>query len=168
MGYAAVHSIENRLLLAKYNAARYLWRFFNVETDERLARIRREISQSFLLRLLLVIVDRNALPVQRACAAFVLEALRPGWRAFMPPEITGLLLERDSPEVRLWRKNVLKRDAYQCVQCESKERLEAHHVIRWADAPELRLVVDNGMTLCNTCHLKEHRYRSVENAAFQG
>lgn len=159
----------NRILLEKYNAARMLWRILNLGTDEKLAKLRREVSREFLLRLLLVIFDRNALPVRLACAAFVLDVLRPGWRAFMPPEITGLLVERDSPEVRLWRQKVLARDGHQCVRCKSEERLEAHHVIRWGDAPELRLVVENGMTLCNSCHLAEHyEHRSIENASFQG
>ena len=154
--------------MVKYKAARVLWDMLDLGADEKLLHLRQNVSKKFLLALLLVITDRNAFFVRRACAAFILDALRPGWRAFMPLEVIGPLVERDSPEVKLWRKNVLERDGYQCVRCDSVVRLEAHHVVRWVDAPELRLVVENGMTLCNTCHLEEHHgCRSAENAVRQ-
>ena len=37
-------------------------------------------------------------------------------------------------------------------RCGYKRALNAHHIIRWADAPHLRFDEDNGITLCWKCH----------------
>ena len=36
--------------------------------------------------------------------------------------------------------------------CEYKRALNAHHIIKWADASHLRFDEDNGITLCYRCH----------------
>lgn len=56
-------------------------------------------------------------------------------------------------ECKVWRATVFKRDGYACVLCgASKCRLEANHVQRWCDRPDLRYEPDNGVTLCRPCH----------------
>lgn len=60
---------------------------------------------------------------------------------------------RKSLEYKLWREAVFKRDNYTCVLClERGERLNADHIKRFSDYPKLRFVVDNGRTLCVSCH----------------
>lgn len=93
---------------------------------------------------------------QAACAA-ILDFAMPGWRSKARPEVLGRVVERESTEVRHWRKAVLERDGYACTRCGSTDRLEAHHLVRWADCPEARVVVENGVTLCCECHKDEHR-----------
>ena len=67
-------------------------------------------------------------------------------------------LDRNSRGYREWRDAVLKRDSYRCVRCGASGcRLEAHHIKQFAYFPELRLSVENGMTLCQTCHKEVHR-----------
>lgn len=66
---------------------------------------------------------------------------------------TEEMLLRASPEYIQWRKAVYKRDDYTCQHCKVKGgRLEAHHVKSFATHPELRFDVDNGITLCKSCH----------------
>ena len=63
---------------------------------------------------------------------------------------------RDSYEYKEWRKAVYKRGNYKCQKCGSKERLNAHHKKSWINYPELRYSINNGITLCEKCHIKYH------------
>lgn len=65
--------------------------------------------------------------------------------------------DRGSKNYRLWKKSVFTRDNYTCRKCNSKERIEAHHIIRWVDNIDLRYELDNGLTLCYKCHKLEHK-----------
>ena len=61
--------------------------------------------------------------------------------------------ERDRAEYKEWRTAVFVRDRYTCQMCGAQGRvLNAHHIMRWRDYPDLRFAVDNGVTLCVTCH----------------
>lgn len=60
--------------------------------------------------------------------------------------------ERMNPQYRIWRKLVLERDFKLCRRCHFTENLEAHHIYRFNDRPELRWEVGNGITLCKKCH----------------
>ena len=56
-----------------------------------------------------------------------------------------------------WARRVLSRDKATCQHCDASDvPLVAHHVLSWEDFPELRTDIDNGVTLCNPCHYKEH------------
>ncbi len=60
---------------------------------------------------------------------------------------------RTSASYKKWRQQVLKRDNFTCVKCGQQEgTLNADHIKRFADFPELRLEVTNGQTLCESCH----------------
>ena len=63
---------------------------------------------------------------------------------------------RDSLEYKLWREAVFKRDNYQCIWGgkEHSSKLNADHIKRFSDYPELRFAIDNGRTLCIDCHKK--------------
>lgn len=102
------------------------------------------------------VFDEQAHPVQRHAAAMILEAYRPGWRGYCSPELLGEIVERGDREVAVWRAAILHRDGHRCIRCGTEERLHAHHIVPWADAPELRLHLDNGLTLCAECHAGEH------------
>jgi 5-methylcytosine-specific restriction endonuclease McrA len=59
----------------------------------------------------------------------------------------------NSPEYKSWRYSVFVRDGFQCQLTGQKGGdLEAHHIIRWADAPHLRYVTSNGITLSKASH----------------
>lgn len=57
-----------------------------------------------------------------------------------------------SEQYKAWRLRVFKRDFFHCRLCGGSYHLQAHHIKRWADCIELRFVVSNGITLCETCH----------------
>lgn len=65
--------------------------------------------------------------------------------------------ERTSYKAKQWSKDVRERDNHTCVKCENKERLHAHHVKSFKEYPELRYDLNNGITLCVSCHQKEHK-----------
>lgn len=65
---------------------------------------------------------------------------------------------RFTPEYSAWRYEVFHRDGFTCQRCgdERGGNLNAHHIQSFADYPDLRLDVSNGITLCESCHELEH------------
>lgn len=72
----------------------------------------------------------------------------------------GVQSKRWCPEYNKWRKQVFKKDNYICKKCKGKfsreNQLHAHHLIKFSESIEFAFDVNNGMTLCRKCHLKEH------------
>ena len=83
--------------------------------------------------------------------------------------------ERDKNENRThtrdyvaWRKEVFKRDGYLCQKCgvDKSGALNAHHIESYANNPDMRTSVSNGVTLCEDCHKDFHHiYGYGENTA---
>lgn len=81
---------------------------------------------------------------------------------------------RRIPEYREWRENVFKRDDWTCRECgANKCYVTAHHIKGFSliissnsikSVADARLCielwdVDNGLTLCETCHKKTDNYK---------
>ena len=65
--------------------------------------------------------------------------------------------ERAQVEVKKWRVAVYKRDGFSCQVCgHVGGKLNAHHIKLWSKHPELRFLVENGVTLCEPCHSLAH------------
>jgi 5-methylcytosine-specific restriction endonuclease McrA len=92
-------------------------------------------------------------------------------RGFEPPRLaanrgkkprTYHLRHRDkhgSAADRDWRKAVFERDDYTCQLCFVRGgKLQADHIKPFKAFPELRLVLENGRTLCVGCHRKTETY----------
>lgn len=74
-------------------------------------------------------------------------------------------------EYQQWRWAVLKRDNYKCVDCGCEEKLHVHHKYHFInilrdynfDIEQIKLSpifndIDNGETVCISCHRKRHPY----------
>lgn len=60
-----------------------------------------------------------------------------------------------SVQYKEWREKVFSRDGYKCifVNCKTTDKyVQAHHIRKFSNYPELRFDVDNGITLCRNCH----------------
>jgi len=74
-----------------------------------------------------------------------------------PKEVKQNQKLRKSKQYKNWRRNVFERDNYQCQKCgQTGGQLNAHHIKPYSEFPSLRLELDNGVTLCEKCHKKEH------------
>lgn len=79
----------------------------------------------------------------------------PNWKGGITPRH---IIIRNSIESKIWRKAVFERDNYTCVWCgQIGGNLEADHIQTFSEHPELRFAIDNGRTLCVSCHRKRHR-----------
>ena len=75
-----------------------------------------------------------------------------------------------NPEYRVWRKGVFARDKFKC-RIEDKNckgMLQAHHILRWADYPELRYQTNNGITLCQAHHPRKRAEEKRLEPLFKG
>ena len=67
--------------------------------------------------------------------------------------------DRGTDAYRKWRSSIFERDCYVCQKCGCNKNIQAHHIIKWSDTEEnspLRFDLNNGITLCKSCHLEEH------------
>lgn len=75
----------------------------------------------------------------------------PNWQGGITPINLKIRL---SPEYKEWKISVFKRDKYICQCCKNKsKKIQAHHILSFSQYPELRLDINNGITLCEDCHM---------------
>ena len=88
------------------------------------------------------------------------------WRGGITPKNRKI---RNGIEFRLWREAVFARDNWICQKCKTKSKsgkrvcLHPHHILNFAQYPELRFAIDNGITLCKKCHMEFHKKYGKEN-----
>lgn len=72
---------------------------------------------------------------------------------------------RDVAKISKWRRSVFQKDKYVCQNCgyDKGKIIQAHHVKPYAEFPEHRYDVENGVTLCKPCHLFIHSKENCEN-----
>ena len=75
------------------------------------------------------------------------------------------LKERRLEKHYQWVRDVYERDNYTCQCCGDDHggNLNAHHLFNYADYPKRRDDVDNGVTLCEECHVEFHKKYGYRN-----
>ena len=80
----------------------------------------------------------------------------------------------EAKDIIEWRHLILHRDKFQCQKCGLPHRnyfsippklrpeLEAHHIKSQHKNPELKLMVNNGITLCHFCYRNEYNGSHVK------
>lgn len=60
---------------------------------------------------------------------------------------------RRSYQYVVWQKSIYKRDDYTCQICGDRggKNLRANHIKTFAEYPELRFIISNGITICSDC-----------------
>jgi len=88
------------------------------------------------------------------------------WKGGVTPQYLQI---RHTLEMQLWRQAVLERDNFTCQKCgQCGGKLEAHHINNFAEHPELRTSIENGITLCRKCHREFHKkYGKTNNTKEQ-
>ena len=77
------------------------------------------------------------------------------WKGGITPENQ---IGRASSGYTKWRMAVFQRDDFTCACCGTVGgRLNAHHIVPWAEDKSLRFDINNGITLCEKCHKELHR-----------
>ena len=79
----------------------------------------------------------------------------PTWKG--GPEFWKKDNQRNDPAYQVWRMKIWIRDGFKC-RIANKDcigRIEAHHILGWAEYVELRYEVNNGITLCHGHHPKK-------------
>ncbi len=91
----------------------------------------------------------------------VFGASHPQWKGGVTPENHRI---RMSLEMKLWRKSCMERDDFTCQKTgERGGKLVVHHINNFADFPELRTSITNGITLSKESHQEFHKKYGKRN-----
>lgn len=85
----------------------------------------------------------------------------PSWKGGISPKNER---DRKTMEYRLWKKSCFERDNF--IDQKTGERggkLVVHHINNFADFPELRTSIENGITLSEKSHKEFHKIYGVKN-----
>jgi 5-methylcytosine-specific restriction endonuclease McrA len=76
---------------------------------------------------------------------------------------------RNSVENKTWTKNCMVNENFTCRSCGACNgngktiRLQVHHILNFAQYPELRFAEENGVVFCKDCHNLFHRLYGIKN-----
>lgn len=69
---------------------------------------------------------------------------------------------RTTFDYKNWVKQIFQKDNYVCQCCgKSSVYLNAHHILNFSEYDNLRFDTNNGITLCQSCHIKKGGFHSI-------
>lgn len=95
----------------------------------------------------------SRIKMSKAKQGMFLGSSNPNWKG---AEVSDDVRERRSYDAKQWRLACRERDGNKCSLCNSTERLHVHHILSFKDYPERRWDINNGQTVCASCHEKIH------------
>ncbi len=73
-------------------------------------------------------------------------------------------IARQGMEIHLWREAVFQRDNFTCQKTGQRGGiLRAHHILNFAQYPDLRTSIENGITLSKESHQLFHKIYGIKN-----
>lgn len=85
----------------------------------------------------------------------------PTWKGGITPLH---LRQRQNIDALLWRESIFQRDNWTCAKYGTRGGdLHAHHIRNFAEAPDLRLDINNGITLSAKAHREFHKLYGMRN-----
>jgi hypothetical protein len=123
-----------------------------VKTKISKALVGRKIPDDIKEKVRLKVVGRKLSPTARKNIGLgKIREKNPNWKGGVDKDKRKM----KTAEYRKWRHDVFCRDWFVCHMplCdEPGNRIEAHHIKTYKEFPELKLDVNNGITLCKECH----------------
>jgi len=139
-----------------------------LSTTQEIRRAKREISVDTSAVLENVRVDPDLSEVIRAVEPYV-KHTKPMSAIVEDKQLRRLrrkrMGERDGDDVK-WAISVKMRDEYTCQNpyCDrTDDEMHAHHLYSYKNYPHLRTDIDNGITLCSSCHNRFHKEYGLSN-----
>lgn len=94
--------------------------------------------------------ERKAISKTRVMLGSASKDRNPNWKGGITK---SRISEMNTTKYKDWRKAIFERDNFTCQMCGNRGgNLHAHHIKGWTKYPDLRYELDNGQTLCLTCH----------------
>lgn len=102
-------------------------------------------------------IKHHSVEVRKKIGEAITGEKNPNWKGGITPHYLKI---RNSERYKLWRKAVFERDNYACILCGDNKggNLQADHIKPFAYFPKLRFDINNGRTLCISCHKKTDTY----------
>ena len=83
------------------------------------------------------------------------------WKGGVTPKNEKI---RKNLEYIMWRRAVFSRDNWTCQKCGTRGgKIHSHHIYNFADFSDLRTSLENGVTLCKSCHKNFHILYGLKN-----
>ena len=155
------HSKETKQKISKNNARYFLGKHRSEETKGKISKAKKgiEFSEKHKENLSKALKGRTTWNKGKKWAEGQREKCSgkntTSWKGGVTPENKKI---RKSIEFRLWREAVFARDNWTCQKYKIKGgKLHPHHIQNFADYPELRFAIDNGITLSEKAHREFHK-----------